>query len=117
MTIFALTLLITYISVQKGLTKNELRSIIAEEVTRAIQAIMPTILEQNMEKTCKMIEERFGVEKEDRQVNEDVVVAGENNDIKRRRGRSGKNLNTENKKTRKKVSFSDKNVVCVFDPS
>ena len=93
------------------------RAIIAEEVTRAIQAIMPTILEQNMEKTCKMIGERFGVKKEHRQVNEDVVVAGENNDIKRRRGRPRKNMNTENKKTEKKVSFSDKNDLCVSNPS
>ncbi|GKE26632.1 zinc finger, CCHC-type, retrotransposon gag domain protein, partial [Tanacetum coccineum] len=57
--------------VHKGLAENELRRIIAEEVARAIQAAMPAILKQNTEITCKMIEDRIGVHKEEKQVNED----------------------------------------------
>ncbi|PWA54685.1 zinc finger, CCHC-type, Retrotransposon gag domain protein [Artemisia annua] len=52
--------------VHKGLEENELRAIIAEEVTRGIQAAMPAILEM----TCKMIKDRIGVDKEEKQVNE-----------------------------------------------
>ncbi|GJW68528.1 zinc finger, CCHC-type, retrotransposon gag domain protein [Tanacetum coccineum] len=46
----------------------------AEEVTRAIQAAMPAILEQNAEMIRKMLEDRIGVDKEEKEVNEDVVV-------------------------------------------
>ncbi|GKB23934.1 hypothetical protein Tco_0863335 [Tanacetum coccineum] len=60
--------------VHKGLTENELRTVIAEEVTRAIQAAMPAILEQNAEMIRKMIEDRIGVDKEEKEVNEDMVV-------------------------------------------
>ncbi|GKE55262.1 hypothetical protein Tco_1494447, partial [Tanacetum coccineum] len=60
--------------VHKGLAENELRRIIAEEVARAIQAAMPAILKQNTEITCKMIEDRIWVHKEEKQVNEDLVV-------------------------------------------
>nr|GEY19888.1 hypothetical protein [Tanacetum cinerariifolium] len=45
-----------------------------KEVARAIQAAMPAILEENAEITFKMIEDRIGVHKEEKQVNEDVVV-------------------------------------------
>ncbi|GKD68642.1 hypothetical protein Tco_1322732, partial [Tanacetum coccineum] len=60
--------------VHKGLTENELRTVIAEEVTRAIQAAMPAILEQNAEMIRKMIEDGIGVDKEEKEVNEDMVV-------------------------------------------
>nr|GFB50938.1 transcription termination factor MTERF2, chloroplastic-like [Tanacetum cinerariifolium] len=102
-----------------------------EEVARAIQAAMPAILEQNTEITFKMIEDRIGVHKEEKQVNEDVVVVEKllsvmtgtrklvtfwevveaaqdieniidkaNNDIKRKRARSGeKSNNKTGKKT------------------
>nr|GFD12057.1 hypothetical protein [Tanacetum cinerariifolium] len=50
---------------------------------------------------------------------ENIIDRGfeENNDTKRKRGRSGENSNNENNKTGKKVSFSDKHDLFVFDSS